>query len=68
LAETIRKRKTASLPNQLPAQLLARHAVVVPIQRTDAALSEVKLRFLAARHFPAVPLAGAGETAAAGGG
>jgi hypothetical protein len=31
-------------------------------------LRQVKLRFLAARHFPAVPLAGAGETAAASGG
>jgi len=40
---------------------------MVPIQRTDAALRQVKLRLLAARHFPAVPLAGAGETAAGSG-
>ena len=39
---------------------------MVAIQRTDAALREVKLRFLAARHFPAVPLAGAGEAATVG--
>jgi hypothetical protein len=40
---------------------------MVPIQRADATLRQVKLRFLAARHFPATPLAGAGEAAAAGG-
>ncbi len=39
---------------------------MVSIEGADTALRQVKLRFLAARHLPAVPLAGAGETAAAG--
>ena len=41
---------------------------MVPIEGADTARREVKLRLLAARHFAAVPLAGTGETAAAGGG
>ncbi len=40
---------------------------MVAIQGADAAGIEVELRLLAARHFPAGPLAGAGETAAGGG-
>jgi hypothetical protein len=40
---------------------------MVSIEGADTALRQVKLRFLAARHFPAIPLAGTDETAAAGG-
>jgi hypothetical protein len=40
---------------------------MVSIKGADPALRQVKLRFLAARHFAAIPLAGAGETATAGG-
>ena len=50
-----------------PAQLLTRHAVLIPIQRTDPTRREVKLRLLATGHFPATSLAGAGEAAAGGG-
>jgi len=39
---------------------------MVSIEGADTALRQVKLRLLAARHFPAVPLAGAGEAAAVG--
>ena len=49
-----------------PAQLLTRHAVLIPIQRTDPTRREVKLRLLAARHFATVPLAGATESTESG--
>jgi hypothetical protein len=39
----------------------------VSIEGADTALRQVKLRFLAARHFAAIPLAGTGETATCSG-
>ena len=39
---------------------------MVSIEGADTTLRQVKLRFLAARHFPAVPLAATGEAAAGG--
>jgi len=50
----------------LPAQRLTRHAVFIAIQRANTALRQIKLRLLAARHFPTVPLAGAGESTESG--